>query len=177
MRRVKQRLLGVFVRPYPKECSTCSGALYQAVRHKCVTAAPARAIALAGTALLLTVSLPTLVLSRNSAEKFFGFAQQIFRALDNDVSLKSKHARSGLPLRAFVALSPAEHRSADFVFPADVSAGTVCVFIEAVPHNSARTSDGDILASDKEKPSRTRGAYFSVRDSQGGRALTQYHAK
>ena len=96
-----------------------SGALYQAVRHKCVpptrpTAAPARAIALAGTALLLTVSLPTLVLSRNSAEKFFGFAQQIFRALDNDVSLKSKHARSGLPLRALVAPPSAEVASADY---------------------------------------------------------------
>ena len=140
-------------------------------------AAPARGSSLAGAALLLSVSLSTLFLSRNSAEKFLGFAQQIFRALDNDVSLKSKHARSGLQLRALVALFPAEHRSADFVFPAEVSAGTVCVFIEAVPHNSARTSDGDILASDKEKPSRTRGAYFFVRDSQGGRALTKQIVK
>ena len=53
-----------------------------------------------------------------------GKAGKNFRALDNDDKLKSKHARSGLPLRALVALSPAEHRSADFVFPAEVSAGT-----------------------------------------------------
>ena len=71
-------------------------------------AAPARGSSLAGAALLLTVSLSTLFLSRNSAEKFLGFTQQIFRALDNDDKLKSKHARSGLPLRALVALFPAE---------------------------------------------------------------------
>ena len=45
-----------------------------------------------------------LILSRNCAEKFWGCAQQIFRALDNDVKLKSKHARSGLLPRALIAL-------------------------------------------------------------------------
>ena len=37
--------------------------------------------------------------------------------------------------------------------------------------------DGDIRMKNKEKPSRTRGAYFSVRDLQGGRALTMLFAE
>ena len=89
-----------------------------------------------GAALLLTVSLPVLFLSRNCAEKFRlrgyhtptpphyclfsspyarfvkeqrrknlqGVACKIFRALDNDDELKSKHARSGILPRALIAI-------------------------------------------------------------------------
>ena len=41
-------------------------------------------------------------------KKLRGSARKIFRALDNDVSLKSKHARSGLTLRALIGLWTAE---------------------------------------------------------------------
>ena len=37
-------------------------------------------------------------------KKFARKARKIFRALDNDDKLKSKHARSGLPPRALVAI-------------------------------------------------------------------------
>ena len=42
---------------------------------------------------------------------------------------------------------------------------------------NARSPDGDIFASDKEKAPFSRGACFDVRNPQERVPLTQYHAK
>ena len=85
-------------------------------------AASVKAYALADGALSDRLLADTRFVKEKRRKNSRGYARKIFRALDNDVSLKSKHARSGSPPRALIALSPAEHRSADY-FPAEVSAG------------------------------------------------------
>ena len=55
-----------------------------------------------------------------------GVACKIFRALDNDDELKSKHARSGSPPRALIALSPAEARFGGLFPPPSSRRGTKC---------------------------------------------------
>ena len=55
-----------------------------------------------------------------------GYARKIFRALDNDVSLKSKHARSGLPPRALIT----KHSLKTYVVFKQPSLGVCVVFGE-----------------------------------------------
>ena len=77
-------------------------------------AASVKAYALADGALSDRLLADTRFVKEKRRKNSRGYARKIFRALDNDVKSKSKHARSGSPPRALAALSPAEHRSADY---------------------------------------------------------------
>ena len=63
-----------------------------------------KAYALADGALSDRLLADTRFVKEKRRKNSRGYARKIFRALDNDVKSKSKHARSGSPPRALVAL-------------------------------------------------------------------------
>ena len=67
-------------------------------------AASVKAYALADGALSDRLLADTRFVKEKRRKNSRGYARKIFRALDNGEKLKSKHARSGSPPRALVAL-------------------------------------------------------------------------
>ena len=124
----------------------------------------------------------SLCFCQGTAPKIFaGKAGKNFRALDNDDKSKSKHARSGLPLRALVAQPSAEHCSAD-CFPRRGLGGTpnnsrseFSSFSNTPVQTQIRlrlcfsvmytlffcVTEGNIRMKNKEKAPFSRGAYLS----------------
>ena len=90
-----------------------------------------------------------------------GRANKIFRALDNDVSLKSNDARSGLPPRALITSLPAEPRSAGY-FPRRHLGGVPLT-------HTVHSPDGNIRMKSKEEPRPRARSVLLVRKRSGTR--------